>query len=110
MKNLSLILFLCSNFLFADYLYQPSSVCVKSFYYKSGTLYYVLSDTGVTVSTATKNLGDDIFPDYEYNITSGRCQKTQSNNTLGLSNQDFNYLSAFIGLTVLGLVCIGFFL
>jgi len=100
MKKLLLTLIVCSNVLLADYLYQPTSVCVKSYYFKNGYIYYTLSDTGATVTSSTKNLGDDVFEGYDYNATSNECKKTPSNNTLGMKNEDFNYLNAVLGLIV----------
>lgn len=108
MKKVFLSLIVFASFASADYLYQPSSVCIKSYYFKNGYIYYTLSDTGSVVSSATKNLGDDIFPDYEYNLTSNSCQKTPSNNTLGLSNPDFQYLNSIIGLLIFAMMIVSF--
>lgn len=100
MKKVFLSLIVFASFAFADYLYQPSNICIKSFYFKNGSIYYVVSSSGSTMTATTKNLGDDIFPDYEYNVTSAECKKTPSNNTLGLSNPDFQYLNSIIGLLI----------
>lgn len=110
MKKLLLTSLLCSSFLFADYLYQPSNICIKEYWYSNGVFYFIRSDTGVTVSVATQNLGDDIFKGYDYNVSNGECAPEASNNTLGLSNEDFNYLNAFLGLMIFGLVMVGLFL
>lgn len=110
MKKLSLTLLLCSNFLFADYLYQPSNICIKEYWYTNGSFYYIRSDNGLTVSTTTKNLGDDVFRGYDYNASINECTPETSNNTLGLSNEDFNYLNAFLGLVIFGLLMVGLFL
>lgn len=110
MKKLLLIFLVCSSFLFADYLYQPSNICIKDYWYSNGTFYYIRSDTGVTVSTTTQNLGDDVFKGYDYNTSTNECTPEASNNTLGLSNEDFSYLNAFLGLMICGLVMVGLFL
>lgn len=110
MKKLSLTLLLCSNFLFADYLLVPQNACVKDYYFQSGYLYYQYSHYSVWQQTSDKSLGDKFINGYEYNVTSNECIPQSSNNTLGLSNQDFNYLNAFLGLVILGLVVIGLFL
>ncbi len=102
MKKTLFALLLSSSFAFAEYLFQPSNICVKSFYFNqsNGYFYYVRSDTGATVSGTTKNYGDDFFSGYEYNTTSKICSKVASNNTLGIDNEDFNYLSMVIGVVV----------
>lgn len=100
MKKTLLTLLVCSNFLLADYLYQPTSVCIKSYYFKNGYIYYTLSDTGATVTSSTKNLGDDIFDGYDYNATLKECKKTPINNTLGMKNEDFNYLNALVAILI----------
>lgn len=104
MKRLFLTLLVCSSFLFADYLYQPSNICIKEYWYSNGVFYYIRSDTGVTVSTTTKNLGDDVFKGYDYNTSTNECAPEASNNTLGLSNEDFSYLNALIGLMIFGML------
>lgn len=106
MKKVFLSLIVLSSFASADYLYQPTSVCIKNYYFKNGYIYITLSDTGAVVSSGTKNLGDDIFPDYEYNATLNMCQKTPSNNTLGLSNPDFQYLNSLIGILIFALMIV----
>ncbi|MDD3323699.1 MAG: hypothetical protein PHN38_01055 [Sulfurospirillaceae bacterium] len=99
MKKILLALMMFSSFSFADYLYNPASICVKSFYFSNiGTLYYVRSDTGATVSTTTTNLGDDLISGYEYNSTSERCEKSPFNNALKIENDDFNFMMALSGL------------
>ncbi len=99
MKKIIFSFLLLSSFCFADYLFQPSQICVKSFYFSqsTGNFYYVRSDTGATVTGTTKNYGDDFFSGYEYNATSKICSKVAPNNTLGIDNEEFNYLSMVIG-------------
>lgn len=108
MKKVFLSFIVFSSFAFADYLYQPSNICVKSFYYKNGSIYYVVSSSGSTVTATTKSLADDIFPDYEYNTTSAECKKTPSNNTLGISNPDFQYLNSIIGILIFVMMLVSF--
>ena len=102
MKKTLFALLLSSSFAFADYLFQPSNICVKSFYFNqsNGYFYYVRSDTGATVSGTTKNYGDDFFSGYEYNTTSKICSKVAPNNDFGMDNQDFVYLNSMIGIIV----------
>lgn len=90
------------SFLSADWLLNTTYLCVKSYYFipSTGTLYYTRSDTGATASLTTKSLADDLIEGYEYNATSNKCQPQQLNNTLGLKNEDFNYLNSFIGILV----------
>lgn len=99
---LSFLLLGSFSFLSADWLLNTTYQCVKSFYFvpTTGTLYYTRSDTGATSSLTTKSLADDIIDGYEYNATSNKCQKTAMNNSLGLDNNDFNYLNAVIGFIV----------
>lgn len=101
MKKTILFLFIIINFANADYLFQPLNICIKDYYYKqsTGDYYIVRSDTGATVTDTTKNYGDDIFPDYEYNATTGLCSSSITT-TLGLSTLDFNYLNALIGVFI----------
>lgn len=112
MRKILLTLLALASFASADYLFQPSQICVKSFYFaqSTGNFYYVRSDTGATVSGTTKNYGDDFFPDYEYNATSGRCQKVAANNSLGLANGDYTYYMALTGLVTGTLLCMGLFI
>lgn len=110
MKKLLLTSLLCSSVLFADYLYQPSNICIKEYWYSNGTFFYIRSDTGATVSTVTQNLGDDVFQGYDYNVSTNECAPQTSNNTLGLSNEDFNYLNAVLGLVIFGMFMVGLFL
>lgn len=110
MKKLSLTLIICSNFLFADYLLVPQNACVKDYYFQGGYLYYQYSHYSVWQQTSDKSLGDKFINGYEYNATTNECTPEASNNTLGLSNEDFNYLNAVVGLMIFGLVIIGLFL
>ena len=112
MRKIFLTLIAFASFASADYLFQPSNICVKSFYFgqSNGYFYYVRSDTGATVSGTTKNYGDDFFPDYEYNKTSGLCQKVASNNSLGLANGDYTYYMSLTGLLTGTLLSLGLFL
>ena len=109
-KRLTVAFFLLTNILLADYLYQPSNICIKEYWYSNGTFYYIRSDNGATVSTTAQNLGDDVFRGYDYNTSTNECAPEASNNILGLSNEDFNYLNAVLGLMIFGLVIVGLFL
>lgn len=99
---LSFLLLASFNPLFADYLFQPLNVCVKDFWFvqSTGEFKMILSHNNSSYGNSTKNYGDDFFPGYEYNATTGRCQKVAPNNTLGMDNYDFNYLNAVIGVVV----------
>ena len=108
MKKLLFIAFFSIS-LSADYLLQTTNVCIKSYYFQNGYLYYTLSDTGATVTVSTKNLGDDIFDGYEYNATTHRCLKAD-NTTLGMTKEDFNYLNGFVGLSIAFIMLGGLFL
>ncbi|AFL68269.1 hypothetical protein [Sulfurospirillum barnesii] len=100
MKKLLFASLFCVNFLFADYLFQPSNLCIKEYWYKDGNFYFIRSDTGAVASTFTTNLGDDVYGGYDYNTTTGECTPKSSNNDLGLSSEDFEYLNALIGLLI----------
>lgn len=102
MKKISFLLLFLSSFSFADYLFQPLNICVKEFWFiqSSGNFAYIRSNDNVTVSGTTKNYGDDFFAGYDYNATSGRCQKVASNNSLGLSNESYTYLMGLSGLLI----------
>jgi hypothetical protein len=103
-----LLIFIISLSLKADYLvywYQSSnniiqfnSLCVES-YSLSGS-YFTRTLSGTT-STATANMSNvsnfAILPDYEYKNNS--CTpKTSNYNNLGLTENQFNFLSALTGL------------
>lgn len=100
MKKLLLTLITFASFASADYFFQPLNICVKEFWFSpsSGKVYYVRSDTNVILSENTFNYGDDFFSGYDYNATSGRCQKVASNNSLGLANDDYTYYMALSGI------------
>ena len=104
MKMLLIIFSFCSSLAFADYLYQPSNICIKDYYFYNGSFYYVRSDTGATVSVTTKNLGDDIFSGYDYNTTTKECSPKSSNNDLGMRDEDFNLLNALIAALMFALL------
>lgn len=108
MKKVFLSLIVFASFAFADYLYHAQNICIKSYYFQNQKLYFIVSSTGSLSSVNTANLGDDIFPDYEYNATDNTCQKTPSNNTLGLSNPDFQYLNSIIGLLIFVMMIVSF--
>lgn len=98
MRKILLALIAFASFASADYLLNSSYICLKSYYVtpSTGTLYYVRSDTGATLSTTTKSLIDDIIDGYEYNATTNQCKKVGANNSIGLENNDYTY---FMGLT-----------
>ena len=112
MLRVFLLFFILLNSASADYLYQSSNICVKSFWFNqsNGSFSYIRSDTGTTFSGNNKNLGDDFIDGYEYNLTSGRCQKVSANNSIGLANDDYTYYMSLTGLVSGTLVCLGFFL
>ncbi|WP_041956864.1 hypothetical protein [Sulfurospirillum arsenophilum] len=100
MKNLLPILCLFSSLSYADYLFVSQNACVKDFYFKTGYLYYTFSHTGVQQQSSSLSLGDDFIDGYEYNATSSICKKIPTNNTLGMKNEDFNYLNALVSILV----------
>lgn len=102
MKKLLLTLITLASFASADYLFQPLNICVKEFGFHNptGKYYYVRSDDGTTILGTEKNYGDDFFSGYDYNTTNSMCKKVASNNSLGLTNDDYIY---FMSLT--GLIC-----
>ena len=99
LKIILLISFLVS-FASADYLYHAQNICIKSYYFQNQKLYFIVSSSGTLSFVNTSNLGDDIFPDYEYNATDNTCYKTPFNNSLKIENFQFNFM---MGLT--GLIC-----
>lgn len=109
MRKILLTLITLASFASADYLFQPLNVCVKEYWFvqSTGEFGMRLSHNNSFYGNSTKNYGDDFFPGYEYNATTGRCQKVASNNSLGLANDDYTYYMALSGiicgtLTVLG--------
>ncbi|MBN1839676.1 MAG: hypothetical protein JW802_06500 [Campylobacterales bacterium] len=100
MKKLLFASLFCANFLFADYLFQPSNLCIKEYWYRDGNFYFIRSDNGAVASALSTNLGDDVYNGYDYNSTTGECTPQSSNNDLGLSNEDFEYLNSLIGLLI----------
>lgn len=100
MRKILLTLITLASFASADWLFQPLNICVKEFWFSpsSGKVYYVRSDTNDLLMETTKNYGDDFFDGYDYNATSGRCQKVASNNKLGLANDDYTYYMALSGI------------
>lgn len=99
MKKTFIFLFLISNLLHADYLFQYNNTCLKTYWFKDNRFYFVYSD-GLTSSSGQTNFGGDIFDGYEYNSTSGECKKIPTNNTLGMKNEDFNYLNALVAILI----------
>lgn len=108
MRKIIFTLSFLISFASADWLLNTSYLCVKSYYVKpaTGTLYYVRSDTGATLSSTTKSLIDDLIDGYEYNSTSGNCSPIPPNNTLSIKNQDYSYLMALTGLLCAFLISI----
>lgn len=100
MRKAFLLLILIFNFAHADYLFQYYNVCIKSYSFKDGNIYFTYSDTGETVIGTTKSLADDIFDGYEYNATTRECKKATSNNSLGLPNDTYSSYMAGTGLLV----------
>lgn len=112
MRKILLTLITFASFASADYLFQPLNICVKEFWFiqSSGNFAYIRSNDNVTVSGTTKNYGDDFFSGYDYNATSGRCQKVASNNKLGLANDDYTYYMALSGIICGTLIVVGAFM
>jgi hypothetical protein len=98
MRKILFALIAFASFASADWLFNPSYICAKQYWFSNGSYYYIRSDTGATVTATTKNYGDDFIAGYEYNATSNSCQKVGSNNTLGLLNEDYDYYMALAGL------------
>ena len=100
MRKILLALIAFASFASADYLMNTTYLCIKSYYYTpaTGTLYYTRSDTGATASLTTKSLEDDIIDGFEYNSTTGRCQRVGANNSIGLKNDDYTYFMSLTGL------------
>lgn len=101
MKKISFVLLLLSSFASADWLLNTNYHCVKSYDFNpsNGRLIYIASHDNKSYTITTKNVADDLFPDYEYNSTTGLCTSSLKS-TLGLSSLDFNNLNGFIGIFV----------
>ena len=105
------------NFVNADWLMtsinlvnsSTSFKCVSSYYFSpsGSSFYYTMSGTLNPVSMYIRDY-QIIFSDgYDFNLSTGQCKPQQLNNTLGLKNEDFNYLNALIGILIfiMMLVC-----
>lgn len=82
----------------AAYLYSNRNKCVNDYWYdKSGTLYFVLSSDPDNVRSTT-NKNQTFITGYDYNASSKICQKKQILQDLQITNEQYHYLLAMIGL------------
>ena len=82
----------------ASYLYKNRNKCAEDYWYdKSGTLYFVLSSNPSVIRQTTKK--DQTFVSgYEYNSTTEICSKKQVLRQLQISNEQYYFLIALIGV------------
>lgn len=104
MKNF-LLIFIFALSLKADSSYQ--SKCVKDFYLtSSGTTYrinVIYSNTPTTINAITYSTAIitelvNNMDKFTYDSTNLRCIPIPKNNTLGLTNEEYNFMMALTGL------------
>ena len=100
-----LFIFIFALSLKAESSYQAK--CVNSFYLtSSGTTYrinvtYSNTPTTVTALTYSTAIITELVANndkFKYDSTTGRCNLIPKNNTLGLTNEQYNFMMALTGL------------
>ena len=97
MRKVLLLFILAFNFVYADYLATPSNICVKRIWYKDG-LIYTEQENGQISSSSAKDQDKYFIDGFDYNATTGICQKSSSSNFLNMTNSDYNFAMALTGL------------
>lgn len=115
MRKILLTLITLASFASADYFYQPKNMCVKSYWFtpSNGRLNYIPShvlSAPIMYEGLSSSVNYQFTDGYEYNVTTGRCQKVASNNSLGLANDDYTYFMALTGLICGSLIVVGAFM
>ncbi|WP_201335535.1 MULTISPECIES: hypothetical protein [unclassified Nitratiruptor] len=105
MKEIFIALVLSSSLclpLHAEYLmqYGSSEYCIDSYSIRDSDRYIdvVLSSNGKSYTLDIDQ--DQIHPGYEYNATSGTCNKKEVLQKLGLDYYQYNFLFALLGLLI----------
>lgn len=98
-----LLIFIFALSLKADSLFQ--SKCVKDYYIMHSTskIYFIFSNTPTTVNglTYTSAIIDEVVNNdnkFEYDPITQRCNPITRNNTLGMTNEQYNFMMALTGL------------
>ena len=82
----------------ASFLHDHIDRCIEDWYSKNGTFYYYRSDSPNTLRSYTTNKTHvRILSGYEYEASTEKCKPNWALKN-GLTNEQFNFLLAFIGI------------
>ena len=94
-------LLLSINFLNASMLLGANSYCIENFYTKSGSFYYLRTDTNLWYTTTTDTWTATVIPNYIFDSVTQQCNPNLSY-ILGMDIKDFNFLLGLIGVIIGG--------
>ena len=101
MKKIIFSLLLVKSFLSADFLYVPNNICISTYSISNTFVFMKRSDNGLAIRIKASDFNiNDVKDGFFHNRVTGMCELEPINNTLGISNKDFNYVNTVVGVII----------